>query len=74
MDKLFRSFSQVDESITRNFGGSGLGLVISRDLARLLKGDCTAVSELGKGSRFTFSFTAGVASVKTAASPLPDAQ
>ncbi|ORY33753.1 hypothetical protein BCR39DRAFT_519071 [Naematelia encephala] len=58
MDKLFRSFSQIDESITRSFGGSGLGLVISRDLARMLGGDCVAESEFGKGSKFTFSFIA----------------
>jgi signal transduction histidine kinase len=58
MDKLFRSFSQIDESITRSFGGSGLGLIISKDLAKLLGGDCTAVSEYGKGSKFTFSFVA----------------
>lgn len=58
MDKLFRSFSQVDESTTRSFGGSGLGLIISKDLAKLLGGDCTATSEYGKGSKFTFSFVA----------------
>ncbi|KAK4686974.1 hypothetical protein P7C73_g3144, partial [Tremellales sp. Uapishka_1] len=56
MDKLFKSFSQVDESITRSFGGSGLGLIISKNLAKLLDGDCTATSELGKGSVFEFSF------------------
>jgi signal transduction histidine kinase len=58
MDKLFRSFSQIDESITRSFGGSGLGLIISKDLARLLGGDCTASSEYGSGSKFTFSLVA----------------
>jgi signal transduction histidine kinase len=58
MDKLFQSFSQIDESITRSFGGSGLGLIISKDLAKLLGGDCTAMSEYGRGSKFTFSFVA----------------
>ncbi|KAL7424814.1 hypothetical protein Q5752_000498 [Cryptotrichosporon argae] len=58
LDKLFKSFSQVDETITRSYGGSGLGLVISRDLARLLGGDCTVESEFGKGSTFTISFVA----------------
>ena len=65
MDKLFHSFSQVDESITRSFGGSGLGLIISRDLARLLGGDCTAASEHGKGSTFTFSFVAAIDESRT---------
>lgn len=58
MNKLFHSFSQIDESITRSFGGSGLGLIISKDLAKLLGGDCTAKSEYGKGSTFTFTFVA----------------
>jgi signal transduction histidine kinase len=58
MDKLFRSFSQIDESITRSFGGSGLGLIISKDLAKLLGGDCNATSSYGQGSKFTFSFVA----------------
>ncbi|MFN9972608.1 MAG: sensor histidine kinase, partial [Phycisphaerae bacterium] len=45
--RLFRPFSQVDTSATRRFGGTGLGLCISRDLARLLGGDLTVASELG---------------------------
>lgn len=58
MDRLFHSFSQVESSTTRSYGGSGLGLVISRNLAELLGGTCTAASEYGKGSTFTFSFLA----------------
>ncbi len=54
-DRLFRSFSQVDSSTTRNYGGSGLGLVISKRLAELMGGGMTLESEAGKGSKFHFS-------------------
>ena len=52
---LFQAFQQADNSTTRRFGGSGLGLVISRHLARLMGGDLTAQSVPGQGSRFTFT-------------------
>jgi signal transduction histidine kinase/CheY-like chemotaxis protein len=50
---IFDSFVQADASIVRNYGGSGLGLSISRDLCRLMGGDLTAKSEQGRGSVFT---------------------
>ncbi|GGK38882.1 hypothetical protein GCM10010124_34660 [Pilimelia terevasa] len=53
MDRLFRSFSQVDASTTRVYGGSGLGLAISRRLAQKMGGDLTVRSEVGRGSTFT---------------------
>ncbi|KAL7746660.1 hypothetical protein RI367_007939 [Sorochytrium milnesiophthora] len=56
MDCLFKPFSQVDPSTTRKFGGTGLGLNISRGFARLLSGDLVCGSENGKGSVFTFTF------------------
>jgi signal transduction histidine kinase/CheY-like chemotaxis protein len=53
--KIFEPFKQADDSITRDFQGTGLGLAISRQLARLMGGDITLDSELGKGAIFTVS-------------------
>ncbi len=55
---VFESFTQADGSITREYGGTGLGLPIARKLARKMGGDLTMVSEYGKGSIFTMTFVA----------------
>ena len=54
--RLFHSFEQADSSITKRYGGSGLGLVISKRIAEMMGGDITLVSEIHKGSCFTVKF------------------
>jgi signal transduction histidine kinase/AmiR/NasT family two-component response regulator/HPt (histidine-containing phosphotransfer) domain-containing protein len=59
-EKVFESFTQADGSTSRKYGGTGLGLTITRRLAELLDGELTLTSEQGRGSVFSLTIPAGV--------------
>ncbi len=58
--KLFQAFSQAEASTSSRYGGTGLGLALSREFCRMMGGDITATSEPGRGSVFTMRLPAVV--------------
>ncbi len=73
MDRLFEEFSQVDSSTTRKYGGTGLGLAVSKRLAELMGGSMWVESAAGEGSTFHFTIAAEPADVpsRSAAAGVP---
>ncbi|WP_375455526.1 response regulator [uncultured Methylobacterium sp.] len=68
--RLFQAFQQADSSTTRQYGGTGLGLTITRSFARMLGGDVSVTSRQGRGSTFTLSL---LSRPQVPAVPVPDA-
>jgi PAS domain S-box-containing protein len=71
LEKIFESFTQEDSSTTRRYGGTGLGLTISKSLAELMGGELKVKSEPGRGSIFSLHLSLSVSNEKTDLQPLP---
>ena len=71
-DRIFDRFAQADDTTTRDFGGTGLGLTICRELTRLMGGDLAVESEMGQGSTFHFRLIATPVELAAGTAPSTD--
>ncbi len=69
---VFEEFGQADESTTRDYGGTGLGLPISRKFCQMMRGDITVTSEVGQGSTFTIDLPVHVDAIEAAKDALAE--
>ena len=72
IEQIFNPFSQADASTTRKYGGTGLGLTISRQLANMLDGDLECTSHPGRGTRFTLNICSGEVNQESLLFSLPE--